>query len=179
MKFKRLSRFFSLCALLSFSLARAQGLSDADKGKIQQVARGFMDSLAAKELDKVKSLIDGTVEIKYLSKTDLKKKIDAMIQNELSAVDYLHTVSGFNIYKFQKEFEGKTWEMAGKPQISKDVQEEELESGGSKSKYYFLKFQVTVNELNTATMQVKTFSRLVELDFISDKGEFKIFGFII
>lgn len=178
MKFKRISLYFSLSALLSLSPLGAQGLNDGDKGKIQQMARSFMDSLAGKEMDKIKSVIDGTIEIKYLSKADLKKKIDAMIQNELSAVDYLHTVSGYNIYKFQKEFEGKTWEMAGKPQISKEVQEEELD-GAAKTRYYFLKFQVTVNELNTATMQVKTFSRLVELDFIGDKGEFKIFGFII
>jgi hypothetical protein len=168
-----------LFLLVGLLPAFGQGLSEADRDKILTTAKGFLDALSARDTSKVSGALATGIEVRYISKTDLKKKIDAMIQNELSALDYLKVVSGYNAHKFMKEFDGRTWELAARPELPREVLDETIDHGGGQIKYYFLKFQMQVQEVNASTSQTKTFSRLVEIDFVPSQGEFKIFGFII
>ncbi|MBN8217608.1 MAG: hypothetical protein J0L75_13265 [Spirochaetes bacterium] len=175
---------FARASMLAFFLvglvpAFSQSLTEADREKILTTAKGFLEALSARDQTKVNGALASGIEVRYISKMDLKKKIDAMIQNELSALDYLKVVSGYNAHKFLKEFDGRTWELATRPELPREVLDETIDHGGGQTRYYFLKFQMQVQEVNASTSQTKTFSRLVEIDFVPLQGEFKIFGFII
>jgi hypothetical protein len=169
-----------LLLLLLGSPVFAGSISSSDRDALFQNARTFIEGITSKDNAKVASVLNKSIEIKYISKVDLKKKIDAMIQSQITAIDYLQMVSGYNSYKFLNEFDGRKWDVSAGPDLPKEILEETMEGlSGAKSTYYFIKFQLTVSELNTTTQQVKTFNRLVELDFLPDQGEFRIFGFII
>jgi len=162
---------------------RAQGSSSLTAKHQQQInglVSTFLTAIYQRDKEKTMRAVSSSVKIVYLNQEDIKKKIDQLILNQISALDYLFFVSGHNMFKFMENFENLTWKLSSLPSVPSEIFEDETFSKGTSVKYYFLKVKLDIQEVSSGDGSIiKTITKNAEIDILEENGEYKIFGFII
>ncbi|HBE03752.1 MAG TPA: hypothetical protein DC049_14960 [Spirochaetia bacterium] len=179
--------FFKICGIIILSAALLAGQEQQDE--IRQVMKYFMENIKQKNKDEIFRMLDDTISVKSLSREVIKEKIDKLIMNEITAIDYLQNITGHNVSRFFFISDNTSWEIKDYS-VSSDVYNDSTENNGKIISYYFIKFTVSIIEKTHGAGGAVISSRIIqkagEVDIINKNAhhddvrqKYRIFGLIL
>ncbi|HMB00475.1 MAG TPA: hypothetical protein VKS21_05755 [Spirochaetota bacterium] len=180
-------KYIFLFVLISLSFSFSSSISLNEKKLIIKVTENFLKALTSSNVNSIRKLTADDIDIKYYTPAQVQQHIDLLIANKINALQYLHFITGINIYKCINKFKHKKWTIVSAKWNKNNIYQDRfsLPTANEQVKiktYNFIKIKLQIKETRfssggSSKNETQTYN--AEIDIIKENKHYKILGFIL